>query len=429
MNDWKNFLENKDNAAGDHDKPGKILICFVNRFLEGLDGIKYKIIVDGNKEVAGETSENNYCIELTPLKFTPIETYVWSRIRRKFKKLDDTLPRKVKKILIRKRLNTFKVLGVYQEHPRNIAQAMTPKQPTSTPTPGTSPVGNQGVESKTTKDENDAPLRQSERPVPNQITKEQLKKIFPLASLSYLQRIAEVCNKDLSRYKLDTPYRKAHFFGQVKQEAGPRCGENSLEENFNYSKAGLIGTFGYYQRRKSEVGEDGRRRKAPLSIDQQKIIANKIYGDYEKGDDLGNYESGDGWRFRGRGIKQITGRHHYQQFSKSYGVNFGEDTNFEQQPELVATFPHSVHSAIYFWLRSKNYIDADKGITDDAIDSVTKKINSGEIAQHKKKKYKGKNNPVLKRRENVKGAYKELSNKDAIPPIKINTHLAYNAFV
>jgi len=81
MSAWKDFLA--DDIFDPTGKPGKVMICFLNRFLEGLDGVKYKFLVDGKLGISGTTTEEKFCIELVPTTFTPIETYVWSRTGKK----------------------------------------------------------------------------------------------------------------------------------------------------------------------------------------------------------------------------------------------------------------------------------------------------------------------------------------------------------
>lgn len=85
---WRDFL---DEIYGDETKPGKVMICFINRYLEGLDGVQYKIKYD-SREKSGTTTEQDFCIEVKPSSFNPIQTYVWSRKALAFKKLDDVMP-------------------------------------------------------------------------------------------------------------------------------------------------------------------------------------------------------------------------------------------------------------------------------------------------------------------------------------------------
>ncbi len=135
---------------------------------------------------------------------------------------------------------------------------------------------------------------------------------FPLVrkspGRSHLQEVAEELNSNLAKYKLDTPYRRAHFFGQIKRESPSLSG---AAESLNYTPEGLIGTFGYYKKHKDEAREDGRlEKKHPngkkqiLREAKQEVIANKVYIGPNGNASLGNRILGDGWLYRGRGMKQ-----------------------------------------------------------------------------------------------------------------------------
>ena len=106
-------------------------------------------------------------------------------------------------------------------------------------------------------------------------------------------------------YAIDTPQREAHFLAQVAHESG---GFTRLEENLNYSPAGLLKTFAKYftPEEATEFAHDGRR------------IANRVYaGRMGNGDEA----SGDGWLYRGRGLIQITGRNLYRRCGGGIGVD------------------------------------------------------------------------------------------------------------
>ena len=406
---WRNFL---DDIFGDDTKPGKVMICFVNRYLEGLDGVKYKIKFDG-REKSGTTTEQDFCIEVKPSSFNPIQTYVWSRKALAFKKLDDVAPEVGRKKLVRKVLNTFKTTGNPDQLSKKTPNNPAPEKPAPAPAPGSSPKTNQGNLPQTTKNENNQPLAKPERPVPAVINLEQLRKIFPKnrgePSDTHLQEVAEELNSNLAKYKLDTPYRRAHFFGQIKRESPSLSG---AAESLNYTPEGLIGTFGYYKKHKDEAREDGRLEKKLLNGKKQilreanqEVIANKVYGGRN-----GNEKPGEGWKFRGRGMKQTTGRGNYESFTKKYPTLWGEKVDFMAQPDLLSKMPYALRSAIFFWVDNECYTQADNGITDAAIDAVTKIVNSGEIAMYQHGAYNDpKANPVLLRRQYVKLAYAALT--------------------
>lgn len=203
--------------------------------------------------------------------------------------------------------------------------------------------------------------------------------------------------------------RRAHFFGQTRQETGPAAKGDA--ESLNYSPSGLRSTFSrYYGKHPGEAQQDGRqhlphKRGPALSLEKQRVIANKVYGTGSKARELGNTVPGDGWKYRGRGLKQTTGGKNYKNFSAAHEEYWGEAIDFIASPDLVAQYPYSVRSAVAFWLKNECWKAADKGMNDAAIDAVTKIVNSGEINKHKAGKYKPAENPVLNRRKYVYLAY------------------------
>ena len=175
----------------------------------------------------------------------------------------------------------------------------------------------------------------------------------------------------MNYYKL-TPHRAAHFFAQTAHESGDF---KAFAENLNYSAKGLRGVFGKYFPTDIIAAQYER---------QPEKIANKVYSN-RMGN--GDESSGDGWRFRGRGALQLTGRSNYQAFSTA--TNRPEVMT---NPDLVAT-DLSFESAMYFFEKNKLWVICDQGITDAAILSLTKKINGGTLGladrSEKTKKYAG----------------------------------------
>lgn len=410
MSAWEDFL---DDVFGHPNKPGKVMICFVNRYLEGMDDVKYKIKYDGH-EKSGTTTAQHFCIEFTPESFTPVQTFVWSRQARHWKKLDDVVAVPGRMKLVRKMLKTFKVPAKTEPLPDAPPTKPRPNQPAPAPAPAPSPAGDQGIKPDQGKNENGQPQARPERAVPGEISVAQLRKIFPKnkggkPTDAHLQAIADELNTDLAKYKLDTPIRRAHFFGQIKRESPLLSG---AAESFNHTMEGLINTFGYYGKHRNEAGEDGRLeqklsdgKKKIIQAAKQEVIANKAYGP-DGNDSLGNNQTGDGWRYRGRGVHQTTGRYNYRQFTKSYPKYWSGYVDFEDNPDLLAQMPYTLRSAVAFWLDHECWQDADTGITDTAIDAVSKKINSGEVKKHNAHRYSDpKKDPVLLRRQYVKLAY------------------------
>jgi predicted chitinase len=402
MSNWQNFLAE---LFADKHKPGKVMICFVNRYLEGLDGIRYKIRHDGI-ERTGTTTVQDFGIELTPRSLKPIETFVWSRKAGTYKKLDDVIPEPGRKKLVRKVLKTFKAPAM-AEILTDKPTKSRPTQPAAAPAPAPTPAAPQGVTSTQQKNESEQPQIKVDRTVPGEITVSQLRKIFPLnrgnPSDAHLQAVADELNTDLAKFHLESPLRRAHFFGQIKQEAGPRLSGEA--ESLNYAPEGLIATFGYYQRHRREAQLDGR---VGTRAARQQVIANKVYGPDGAGPTLGNDRSSpdDGWDFRGRGMKQLTGRDNYQRFTDKHARIWGGTVDFVASPNLLSQMPYAIRSAVVFWVDKNCYEKADQGISDTDIDAVTRVVNAGELRSFNSDHYRDNSkNPVLKRRSNVKLAY------------------------
>jgi putative chitinase len=165
-----------------------------------------------------------------------------------------------------------------------------------------------------------------------------------------------------------TPVRAAHFFAQTSHETG---GFKAFSENLNYSAQGLQGIFGKYF---PGTLEESYAR-------QPEKIANRVYAD-RMGN--GNEASGDGWKFRGRGALQLTGKANYEAFAKYLGTN-----EVMENPDLVAT-KYSFDSAMFFFEKNKFWAICDKGINDAAILELTKRINGGThgLEDRKVKTYK-----------------------------------------
>jgi putative chitinase len=162
----------------------------------------------------------------------------------------------------------------------------------------------------------------------------------------------------LPKYGITTPRRVAHFISQCAHESN---NFRSLEENLNYSKESLEKVFPRY------FGP-GKRDAAAYARNPEKI-ANYVYMDQFRTAKMGNVNEGDGWRFRGRGLKQLTGRDNYTRFGKFVGMTA------EQAAEYVATEKGAIESAAWFWDTNKLNAIAD---TDDVV-LMTKRINGGNI--------------------------------------------------
>ena len=163
----------------------------------------------------------------------------------------------------------------------------------------------------------------------------------------------------LPKYGINTERRMAHFISQTSHESN---NFRSLEENLNYSEKSLLAVFGRY------FGAAPKANAAEYARNPEKI-ANRVYNDEFRKYKMGNTEEGDGWRFRGRGLKQLTGRENYTGFGKFMGMSA------EEAAEYVATPKGAVESACWFWDTKKLNNIAD---TDDVV-KMTKIINGGNI--------------------------------------------------
>ena len=160
-----------------------------------------------------------------------------------------------------------------------------------------------------------------------------------------------------SRFNINTPLRLAHFLAQCGHESG---GFKVTQENLNYSAKGLMGIFKKYFPTQA-LAESYQRNP-------QKI-ANKVYASRM---DNGNEASGDGYKFRGRGYIQLTGRANYTAFGKAINEDIANN------PDVVSG-KYALLSAAWFW--SKNGLNtlADGGSTDQVVTSITKRVNGGTI--------------------------------------------------
>ena len=159
----------------------------------------------------------------------------------------------------------------------------------------------------------------------------------------------------MAYYKM-TPERAAHFFAQTAHESG---NFKAFVENLNYGASGLTTTFKKYF---------STTEKALLYERKPEKIANLVYGNR-----MGNGDeaSGDGFKFRGRGALQLTGKDNYKVFSE-----YLKKPEIMTNPDLVAT-EYAFESAIFFFDRNKLWDICDKGVNKDTILALTKRINGG----------------------------------------------------
>lgn len=188
------------------------------------------------------------------------------------------------------------------------------------------------------------------------LTVDQLRVMIP--TNKEVEAWCEELNKALPKYDITTPQRIAGFISQCAHES---MDFNALSENLNYREETLNKVFSRY------FGP-GKRNAAEYARNPEKI-ANYVYMDEFRTSKLGNTQPGDGWRFRGRGLKQLTGRDNYTRFAKDY------DMTAEQAAEWLETKEGALASALWFWNTKNLNAVADTG---DVV-RLTKIINGGDI--------------------------------------------------
>ena len=187
-----------------------------------------------------------------------------------------------------------------------------------------------------------------------EITQDQLQQIIP--NNPYVAHWCEALNKLLPDYDIDTPARQAAFLAQCAHESG---GFTALHENLNYRPETLVKIFKKYFDLPLAQQYCARPNK-------QEAIANRVYASR-----MGNGDeaSGDGFRYCGRGLIQLTGKNNYTFFAGSL------DIPVEEASEYLQTFEGAVQSACFFWEQNKLNQWADAG----DILTLTKRINGGTI--------------------------------------------------
>ena len=195
------------------------------------------------------------------------------------------------------------------------------------------------------------------------LTREQLAQLLP--GNPYLDHWHHALEQALPDYDINTPQRVAAFVAQCSHESG---GFRALKENLNYKAVTLRKIFPKY------FPDDATANHYASLPNKQEAIANRVYGGR-----MGNGDeaSGDGFRYCGRGLIQLTGKQNYQNFADSI------ETPVEDIPEYLATFEGAVQSACWFWEANNLNQWADKS----DILTLTKRINGGTIGLEDRKKH------------------------------------------
>jgi putative chitinase len=192
------------------------------------------------------------------------------------------------------------------------------------------------------------------------ITVSQLKQLLP--NNPYVENWHHALVQLLPDYDINTPRRIAAFIAQCSHESG---GFRVLTENLNYKAAGLRRIFSKY----FPTDELAKQYEK-----QPSKIANRVYANRMAN---GDESSGDGFRYCGRGLIQLTGKSNYQAFADSL------EMKVEDVPEYLQTFEGAAQSACWFWETNNLNKFADAG----DILNMTKRINGGTIGLEDRKKH------------------------------------------
>jgi putative chitinase len=186
-----------------------------------------------------------------------------------------------------------------------------------------------------------------------------------------------VLNEALNRFEINTTERMAAFLAQIAHESAEL---NRLLENLNYSAQGLLGTW--------------PKRFASLEFARQfernpERIANHVYANRMGNGDVA---SGDGWKYRGRGVIQLTGRGNYRAVGNAIGLPFETDPDL-----LLAPGPAALAAGFFWQSRGLNELADDRSDDNDDEDfvSITVRINGGRAGLADRRRYWARAQHVL----------------------------------
>jgi putative chitinase len=200
------------------------------------------------------------------------------------------------------------------------------------------------------------------------LTLSQLKQLLPRNK--YVEHWHHALSQLLPDYDINTAHRIAAFVAQCSHESG---GFTTLKENLNYKPQSLRRLFSKY------FPDDATANQYCARPNKQEAIANRVYAN-RMGN--GDESSGDGYRYCGRGLIQLTGRSNYQSFADSIEVD-GRPLKIDEVPEYLACFEGAAQSACWFWEVNGLNKYADAG----DILNLTKRINGGTIGLDDRKKH------------------------------------------
>jgi putative chitinase len=208
---------------------------------------------------------------------------------------------------------------------------------------------------------------------------EVLKQLAPRAKDSYLEAIRHG-DPLFEEHGITTPLRMAHFLAQALHETG---GFGILRENMNYSAQRMVEIFGVHRHSarvtpSEAAGLEGRPED----------IAERVYGlgNPTKAAELGNTKAGDGFRYRGNGVLQTTGRGNHRRMGNACGIDF------EGNPELVTAPEYALLPALHEWSEGNLSSFADR----NDFRTITRRINGGYNGLEEREAWFNKLWPLLK---------------------------------
>lgn len=187
-----------------------------------------------------------------------------------------------------------------------------------------------------------------------QITQAMIRRVIPNVNKERLDEAVAAFQMWCAHYGINTNERLAAFLANVMHESNNL---NAMVENLNYSADGLRKTFPKYFKTPEDAAAYARKPQQ---------IANRVYANRNGN---GNEASGDGWRYRGRGLMQLTFKANY----KSYGDSDLCIGNPVLNPEIIGKFPEAYKSAMWFFEKNGLNQLADKG----DFETIVKRINGG----------------------------------------------------
>jgi len=205
-----------------------------------------------------------------------------------------------------------------------------------------------------------------------------LNRLAPHAHPNYREAIQQG-GPLFEKHGITTPERMAHFLAQAMQETGSFT---VLRESMSYSVPRLLQIFG--QRHSAKVTAD----EAPALAHNERALSERVYGlgNPTKARDLGNTNPGDGFRYRGNGILQTTGRGNHRLMGQACGVDF------EGHPELVSAPEHALKPALQEWTNGNLNVAADR----NDIVKITRVINGGDNGLPERKAFFARLLPLLR---------------------------------